>query len=178
MLQMLIRTLQYMILEEAKIMVQTITNAMLRQVIGIAAGTQTSNNNLNAGSAQVNTTEETNKISCSMKRITKVQSSTVICEDGTKAYLLSPIPGLHWKCMARADEKGLCTLAKTINGLILITEGDNYCLGISGATDEFEIRMHIGQNEVRINNEFLNLAAQHVVLNGLEVKEDDEPPEG
>lgn len=117
----------------------------------------TSNNNVN--------------ISLGIKRIKKIKSSVMICEDGTEAPLFSPMPGLYWKCIARCDDNGVATLAKKVEGLILSLDGNSYCLGISGATDEFEVRMQVGQNEVRLNDDFLNLAAQHVVINGLEYEE-------
>ena len=142
---------------------------MFRKALNIAA-----NNTTDTTGTMVATTQSTGKdtgVSLSVKKIVKVRSSVMICEDGTEATLFSPIPCLFWKCVARCDDKGIATLGKKIEGLILSADDKNYCLGINGASDEFETRMQVGKNEVRINNDFLNLMAEHVVINGLEYKE-------
>ena len=52
---------------------------------------------------------------------------------------------------------------------LFINDGDtSYCIGVNGATDEFEIRMQVGNNEIRLNNTFLNITAPHITKNGLE----------
>ena len=38
------------------------------------------------------------------------------------------------------------------------------------ATDEFELWCRVGENEVRINTNFIQLKSEHLVRNGVEVK--------
>lgn len=104
-----------------------------------------------------------------IQKIIKVDGSKMITENGTKAELFSPMPCLFWKCTTTPDSKGVATLRTPIQGLFITDGNTTYCLGITGASDEFEVRFHVGGSEVRLNNEWLNLVSKHIVQNGVEI---------
>jgi hypothetical protein len=41
-------------------------------------------------------------------------------------------------------------------------------LGVSGSCPEFEVRLQVGDSEVRLNEQFLNIVSGHVIRNGIE----------
>lgn len=151
-------------------MSRTITNHMLRKKIGYVNkqarnSTSSTVNSTSGGDEKIGTSLETH-------RIVRIRGDTMITEEGIESVLYSPMPCLFWKCLAPTDNKGVCILSKPLDGLF-VNDGDHvYCLGVSGASDEFEVRMQVGTNEVRLNNSFLNLNAGHLVVNGLEKKEE------
>lgn len=106
------------------------------------------------------------------KNIVKIRSNNVITEDGLEYPLFSPLPCVYWKCLTPADKNGVSTLKTKILGLFIINEEKDkgYCIGISGYSDEFELRLQVGSNEIRFNNTFLNIVTNHLVKNGLEEK--------
>ena len=73
------------------------------------------------------------------QKIVKVQGDTVITDKNQKAKLFNPMPCLHWKCTVPPDKTGVATLSKALEGLF-IDDGTNiFCLGVTGASDEFEV---------------------------------------
>lgn len=113
--------------------------------------------------------DEQGAVTLSVQKIVAVETDMLIREDGKKAQLFS-MPGYYWKCTADIDAKGVSQLTEPITGLFIEDSNHCYCLGVTGATSEFEVRMHIGSNEVRLNNLFLNLNATHIAKNGVEEK--------
>lgn len=117
-------------------------------------------------------TEETNSgFIITEKEINGVQNDMMLCTDGTKAKLYSPLPGIKWRCTNAVGSQGLIALEKTLKGLILNDGTTNYCLGVSGDTSEFELLLKVGKNEIRINDLFINLNTKLLVKNGLEQEE-------
>ena len=67
--------------------------------------------------------------------------------------------------------RGIIALEKPLTGLILSDGSSSYCLGVLGDTSEFELLFKVGENEIRINDLFINLNTQLLVKNGLEQEE-------
>ena len=105
------------------------------------------------------------------KQVVTVQGEYMICKDGTKAKLLSPLPGISWRCTSPVGSQGIIALEKPFTGLIISDGSVSYCLGVSGDTSEFELLFKIGDNEIRINDLFINLNTNLFVKNGLEQEE-------
>ena len=118
-----------------------------------------------------NTTEQGDElvpVSLTEKEIDRVQGEEFIAKDNTRAKLYFPIPCLQWRCLGAISNNGLITLEKPIKGLFISDGGQSYLLGVTGETDEFEILLKVGENEIRLNNLFLNMKADLFVANGLE----------
>ena len=146
----------------------TVTNHMLRQKI---AEINRKTRYISTGSGGASTSSalrEEGTVLLSEKKIVAVQGDYMISEDGVKSKLYNPMPCLHWKCLVSPDSNGKMVLSKQLTGLFVTDGADSYCLGVSGSSDEFEVRFQVGTNEVRLNNTFLNLNASHIVKNGLE----------
>jgi hypothetical protein len=112
-----------------------------------------------------------NTITITEKQINTVQNEYMVCADGTKAKLYSPLPGLKWRCTSPVGSQGIIALEKPLTGLILSDGVESYCLGVSGDTSEFELVLKVGSNEIRINDLFINLDTKLLVKNGLEQEE-------
>jgi len=118
---------------------------------------------------KVNILDEEGTTALFTQKIVKVQGDTVITDKNQKAKLFNPMPCLFWKCTVAPDKTGVSTLSKAVEGLF-IDDGTNiYCLGVAGASDEFEVRFHVGDSEVRVNSKYINLKSEHIVENGSEV---------
>ena len=104
------------------------------------------------------------------KRVTQVQGDTLIAEDGSKAKLLSPVPGMTWVCLGVASNTGVISLEKPLSAYFLSDGTDTVCLGFMGETDEFQLSFKAGENEVRINREFVSITTKHMIINGVEEK--------
>lgn len=115
-------------------------------------------------------TDEAGGVLLSVENIIKVNGSNVITDKGTKAPLFMAAPGLYWKCLGTPATNGDITLKKKLEGLFIDDGSKKYCIGVNGATDEFEVRFHIGKNEIRVNNSFINIMANHLITNGTEVE--------
>ncbi len=126
-------------------------------------------NNGATTSSTTNTTSNTGT-ELTIEQITKVQGDYLITSKGTKAKLFSPMPCLYWKCTGATGKDGIISLKKPLDGLFIHNGTDSYCLGVTGSSDEFEVRFHVGSNEVRVNNMWLNIAANHIIKNGLEIE--------
>jgi len=130
---------------------------------GISTNTGT---NYNTG----NNNSQENKVSLVTKNITQVLGDTLIADDGSKARLLSPIPGMSYTCLGVANNQGVISLEKPLQAVFLSDGVDTVCLGVTGLTDEFELVYTAGENEIRINKEFVNIKTKHLIKNGVEVK--------
>lgn len=122
------------------------------------------------GISSSSTTTEDNMVQLTLaeKEIDRVQNEYMICADGTKAKLYSPIPGVKWRCLAPVGSQGIIALNKPLTGLILSDGENNYCLGVNGDTSDFEILLQIGDSEVRITELFVNIKSKLLVKNGVE----------
>lgn len=118
--------------------------------------------------SRVNPITEEGTVELREETITQVKGDVMITREGSRGRLFSPMPCLHWKCTATPDGNGVMTLKSPVKGLFLDDGVDTYCLGVDGASDEFEVRLHVGDGEVRLNNSFLNIKSSHIVRNGLE----------
>ena len=147
-------------------MVKNVTDYMLRNAFNMIA----TNANRTMITSGVNVSDENVIRSIQEKVVTKVVGSTLICKDGTEAELVSPMPCMYWKCLTTADKNGVATLSNPIGALIVTSDEINYCLGLIGTSDEFEIRLQVGDNEIRMNKTFINITGNHLVINGLEYK--------
>ena len=145
-----------------------ITNYMLMQKI--AEVNKKSRSLPSVKTQRASILEEEGTVALFEDKIVKVQGEYVYTSKNEKAKLFNPIPCLYWKCTTTPDSNGVSTLKKQLDALF-INDGTNiYCIGVMGASDEFEVRFHVGNSEVRMNNTWLNLKADHIVQNGLEVK--------
>lgn len=145
-----------------------VTNHMILQKI---AEVNKKSRSIPTGTGQkVNVLDEEGTIAVFTQKIVKVEGENVITDKNQKARLFSPVPCLHWKCTVSPDSNGVATLTKSLDGLFLNDGTNIYCIGVSGSSEEFEVRFHVGENEVRLNNNFLNLKAKTITKNGLEVK--------
>lgn len=108
------------------------------------------------------------------KQITRAENNKyLITNEGVRVRLYNPIPCLFWRCTTAPDKDGISTLKTPVWALCMMTtktDEENICLGIDGVTDEFEVVMQCGGNEIQINSTFINLAGEHVVKNGVEVE--------
>lgn len=144
-----------------------VTNYMLLQKI---AEVNKKSRSLPKQQQSVSVLDEEGTVSLFTQKIVKVMGDIVITDKNQKARLFNPMPCLHWKCTATPDSNGVATLSKALDGLFIDDGANIYCLGVTGSSDEFEVRFHVGDNEVRINNKYLNLKAKTITQNGMEVK--------
>ena len=153
-------------------MTKNITTHMLRKQLHLVqqesqiirgVSTSTTNN-------VVNNAQDKHGVDLVQKKVTQVQGDTLIAEDGSKAHLLSPLPGMSWLCLGVANSDGLVMLEKPFNAYFLTDGVDTVCLGMSGLTDEFELSFKAGDSEVRVNKEFVNIKTKHLIKNGVEQK--------
>lgn len=128
------------------------------------SSTSTNNNPINIGDVKTN-------ISISEKRITKIKGDIMIAADGTEAKLFSPIPGISYECRGAIAANGITSLEKELTGLFLRVDNTSYCLGVSGATNEFDIKIQVDTNLFEINRDFINMKYNHLIKNGVEKNE-------
>ena len=129
------------------------------------------NGSYKGGSTVINNTSSSSGGSnISIFNIVKIKDNTMITDNGIKAELFSPMPCLHWKCLTDADSTGVITLKTKLKGLFINDGSNYYCIGISGSSDEFEVRLQVGTSEVRLNKDFLNLVSPLISKNGVELK--------
>ena len=102
------------------------------------------------------------------KTITQVQNDTMIAVDGTKAKLFNPIPGLKWKCTGVASSDGTFTLEQPLTGLFLTVGNNSYCLGVNGDTKEFEVSIDVDEQEITLNQNYINISYDRLVEQGVE----------
>ena len=156
-------------------MARNITPFMLRKQLhmvqkesqsirGISSNTS---NTVNTGTITNNNEKQ---ISLVTKTVTQVKGDTLIANDGVTARLLSPLPGLKYNCLGVANTQGIITLEKPFEAVFISDGVDTVCLGVSGETNEFELVYSAGENEIRINKEFINIKTKHLIKNGVEVK--------
>ena len=127
--------------------------------------TTRSTNNNSVGNQTVQT-----EITLVEKTIEKVQGDTMITVDGTKAKLFNPIPGMKWKCTGVASSDGTFTLEQQLTGLFLTVGNTSYCLGVNGDTKEFEVQINVDEQEITLNQNFINLSYERLVEQGVERK--------
>lgn len=104
------------------------------------------------------------------KQITQVQGDKMITQDGIKAKLYNPMPGMKWYCRGVTGSQGLIALEKPLTGLFLTDGETSYCLGVNGDTDEFEVVIQVGKTEIRVSDLYLSMQSQLTVKNGLEAE--------
>lgn len=149
-----------------------VTNHMLRKKLGeVQQQSQIGVRGISSPSPSTQETEETVNLTVTEKQVTTVQGEYMVCKDGTKAKLYSPLPGISWRCTSPVGGHGIIALEKPLTGLILSDGSTSYCLGVLGDTSEFELLFKVGANEIRINDLFINLNTQLLVKNGLEQEE-------
>ena len=149
-----------------------VTNHMLRKKLGeVQQQTQIGVRGISSPSNTTKETEETVNLTITEKQVTTVQGEYMVCKDGTKAKLYSPLPGISWRCTSPVGGQGIIALEKPLTGLILSDGSSSYCLGVLGDTSEFELLFKVGANEIRINDLFINLNTKLLVKNGLEQEE-------
>ena len=127
--------------------------------------TTRSTNNNSVGNQTVQT-----EITLVEKTIEKVQGDTMIAVDGTKAKLFNPIPGMKWKCTGVASSDGTFVLEQQLTGLFLTVGNTSYCLGVNGDTKEFEVQINVDEQEITLNQNFINLSYERLVEQGVERK--------
>lgn len=125
-------------------------------------------NNIKVTNSGGYSANEEDKVTFFEQEITKVINNTVITSDNVKAKLYNPLPCFFWKCIGVANNDGVIILEKPIRGLFLSDGEDTVCLGVDGDTNEFELRIVVGENEIRVNETFLNIVTKHLIINGLE----------
>ena len=116
--------------------------------------------------------EEPGTVVLNVENIIKVNNTILITDQGTRAEMFNPAPCFYWKCTGRPDSNGDIILRNPLKGLFIHDGGNSYCLGVAGGSDEFEPRLQVGDNEIRLNNLFLNISAAHIIKNGLEIPEE------
>lgn len=104
------------------------------------------------------------------KQITQVQGDKMITQDGIKAKLYNPMPGMKWYCRGVTGSQGLIALEKPLTGLFLTDGETSYCLGVNGDTDEFEVVIQVGKTEIRVSDLYLSMQSSLTVKNGLEAE--------
>lgn len=149
-----------------------VTNHMLRKKLGeVQQQSQIGIRGISTPTSATGNGGDTIEYTLTEKQITTVQNEFMVCKDGTKAKLFSPLPGLKWRCTSPVGGQGIIALEKPLTGLILSDGSVSYCLGVSGDTSEFELLLRVGSNEIRINDLFINLNTKLLVKNGLEQEE-------
>lgn len=128
----------------------------------ISKTTRSTNNN-QVGNQAVQT-----EITLVEKTIEKVQGDTMIAVDGTKAKLFNPIPGMKWKCTGVAGSDGTFTLEQQLTGLFLTVGNTSYCLGVTGDTKEFEVSINVDEQEITLNQNYINISYDRLVEQGVE----------
>ena len=115
--------------------------------------------------------KEEGTVFLTVEKVIKIKGNRIITDRNTTATLYNSTPGLYWKATGTPDKNGYITLKKPFNALIIADGTNNYVLGVDGATNEIEIRFHVGDNEIRLNNDFININGKHIIVNGLEVQQ-------
>lgn len=155
-------------------MKRNITNHMLRKQLHMVQQESQTIRGISSYTGNTTITNNSNNNENTFKMVTKdiaqIKGDTLIANDGTTARLLSPIPGLKYNCLGVANTQGSITLEKPLQAVFLSDGVDTVCLGVSGETNEFELVYTAGENEIRINKEFVNIKTKHLIKNGVEVK--------
>lgn len=148
-------------------MTKTLTPHMLRSKLkNVASPEKTSNTQ--------NNTKTTGQTTINTKKIKQLKGTTIILDDGKKAQILLPIPGMTLRATSNLESDGGYTLRKNIKATILETDTTNYCLGISGDTDELTLKIDMGESEIEINNLYTNIKTPHIVCNGVELRKEND----
>ena len=147
----------------------TLTDHMLREALEGVSKTLNNGSVVYGASASSGNTENQVVLSIDEKTVIKADTKYLYSGDGSKIRLVSPIPSVYWKCTAQPDKNGVMTLQLPVSVLALTLGETSVCLGFTGATDEFELWCRVGENEIRINTNFLQLKSEHLVRNGVEV---------
>ena len=145
----------------------TVTNHMVRKLLADVS-IETRNGVRGISSIQPSDGDTIGSVFVNEKKITKVHGDFLVAEDGTKAKLLAPFPCFKWVCLGVTNNTGWIVLNKPFKALILSDGENNYCLGVDGVTDEFELTIEVGKNKISINNQFINIQAEHEIKNGVE----------
>lgn len=159
-------------------MTKTVTPARLRSKLQrITDNSYTGSGGLTG--VRINTNQETEEITdkqkqgintpVTVKKFQKIHHNTLILDDGSHATILQPIPCLKWKALAQPDSKGTMTLKRKLEATILTVGNEQICLGIRGQTDELEMILDMGDSEIRVNDNYVNIKTKHLIVNGKEV---------
>lgn len=148
----------------------TLTDHMLREALEGVSKTIASGSVVYGGSVTPSEAENQVVLSIDEKTIIKADTEYLYDGAGAKVRLISMLPSFHWKCTAQPDSKGMMTLQMPVKILALTLDKTSICLGFLESTDEFELWCRVGENEIRINTNFLQLKSEHLVRNGVEVK--------
>ena len=147
----------------------TLTDHMLREALEGVSKTLANGSVVYGGATEQSDSEKQVTLAMEEKAVIRADTKYLYSGDGTKIRLVSPFPSMYWKCTAQPDKNGLMTLQLPVSVLVLRLGDTCVCLGFTGATDEFELWCRVGDNEIRINTNFLQLKAEHLVQNGKEV---------
>jgi hypothetical protein len=145
--------------------VMAVTNHMLRQKI---AEINRKTRYIHTDGKQGTALDDEGTVLVYETTTSKVKDNMFILDNGKRARLYNPCPGVYWKCIGKARTDGVVVLSNPL-GVLVLDDGDSlYVLGVSGSCPEFEVRLQVGDSEVRLNNEFLNIVSGHVIRNGIE----------
>ncbi len=126
-------------------------------------GTAGVNNNTNTHPDAVNNMLNEGA-SVEIKKFNKIQNDYIIFNDNTKARIIQFIPGLKWKTTSKPDDKGVINLFKPLEATVLKVGGKRFVLGVKGESREFEYYLRSGDNEIRLNKNYISIDADHVVI--------------
>lgn len=155
--------------EMTKSMSELVTNHMLRKQLAVMSR-ETRNGVTGISTSTGNNNQEEVPLFLEEKQINRVQLDEFIAVDGTRAKLFLPMPCIKWRCTSQGTTTSMIQLEKELTGLFISDGKTAYLLGVWGDTHEFEVLLQSGENEIRLNNLFLNVKANLYVANGLETE--------
>lgn len=101
-------------------------------------------------------------------KITKIIKDKFYTEDDKEVILYNPLPGVTWECKGQIGAQNIVILEDPLEALVINDGTDRYCIGINGATSEFQITIQVGENKVQVTKDYVNIQAEHVIVNGVE----------
>lgn len=151
-------------------MPELVTNHMLRkQLAKMSRETRNGVTGISTNTAS-SEADELAPLFMTEKKINRLQGDEFIATDNTRGKLYYPLPGVKWKCRGAVGPNGVVTLEQELTGLFVSDGSKSYLLGVWGDTKEFEVLLKIGDNEIRLNDLFVNMKSNMFVVNGLEAE--------
>ena len=158
----------------------TITNYDLGQQIRKIANQSQSSRIRSTGTSSTDTTTDTTtiqdtKITLESKPFKKLgnYNTELICNDGTRAVIIQPMPCMKWSSRKAIDNNGDVELDVELSAAILTVGDTSIALGYyatdCGLSKDLEILIDLGDTELLMNNEFYSVKAKHHARDGVEI---------
>ena len=150
----------------------TITNHVLRQEINKIAGGGSNIIRGGGGGGSATDSSESIDISIETKTFRKLGNylKNIICDDGTSAMILHPMPCMKWTSRKTMTD-GEVALDTPLEAVVLTVGSQSVALGYPstdcGLSKDLELTIDLGDTEIIMNDEFYSLKAKTHAKDGV-----------